>query len=238
MNAPAELITRQVTVQHPTAAALSKGAEAALQLVEAFEVVDAPSAELAGEELRAIKTRAAALEEQRKAITKPMDDAKKAVMDLFRGPVDLLARAEGILKGKLLAYQQEEQRKATEARQAAERAAQAERDRLAAEAAQLAAQGRAGEAMVKEQVASMIVAAPPAVAEPVKVAGVSTRTSVEFEVVDLLALVKAVGERPELLSLVAVDSVKLRAYVRGLGTACNLPGVRVYEKQSLAAGRK
>lgn len=238
MNAPTELIPLQVTVQHPTAAQLSRGAEAALQLVEDFEVVDAGSAELAGEELRGIKARAASLEDQRKAITKPMDDAKKAVMDLFRGPIDVLTKAEGILKGKLLAYQQAEAAKAREAQLAAERAAQADRDRLAAEAAELAAQGRAGEAMVKEQVASMIVAAPPVVAEPPKLAGVSTRTSVEFEVVDLHALVKAVAERPELLGLLAVDSVKLRAYVRGLGTACNLPGVRVFEKQSLAAARK
>lgn len=238
MNAPAELIPLQVTVQHPSAAALAKGADSALALVEAFEIVDDDSFALGGEELQAIKRRAAALEDQRKAITKPMDDAKKAVMDLFRGPTDLLAKAEGILKGKLLAYQQEQQRKAAEQRRIVEAAAAAERDKLRKEAEALAAQGRAGEALVKEQIADMVVATAPATVEPPKVAGLATRTSIEFEVTDLLQLVQHVAKNPELLGLIAADSVKLRAYVRGLGTACNLPGVRVFEKASLAAARK
>ncbi len=230
--------TQTVMIERPDTAQLTKTADAARLMVESFEIVDASTYELAGEELTSIKRKAAQLEEQRKAITKPLDDAKKAVMDLFRGPTDLLAKAEAILKSKMLDYSQEQRRIAHEAQLAAERAAQAERDRLAAEAAALAAEGRAGEAMVKQQVAEMIVAAPPAVAEPAKVAGVSTRTSVEFEVVDMHALVKAVAERPELLQLLAVDSVKLRAYVKGLGLACQLPGVRVFEKATLAASRK
>ncbi len=233
-----ELIPLEVKIEQPNAAALSKGAAGSLALVESFEVVDAATFEIGADELKAIKSKAAKLEDQRKAITKPLDDAKKAVMDLFRSPLEVLGKAETILKGKLLTFQQEEQRKAREAQLAAERAAQAERDRLAAEAAKLAAEGRAGEAMVKQQVAEMIVAAPPAVAEPVKVAGVSTRSTIEFEVEDLHALVKHIAAHPELINLVAADSVKLRAYVKGLGMACNLPGVKVFEKASLSASRK
>ena len=233
-----EPIPTDVKIQAPNAAALSKGASSALALVESFDVVDAATYEIGAEELKSIKAKAAQLEDQRKTITKPLDDAKKAVMDLFRGPLDVLTKAEGILKGKLLTYQQEEQRKVREAQLAAERAAQAERDRLAAEAAKLAAEGRAGEAMVKQQVAEMIVAAPPAIAEPPKVSGMSTRTSVEFEVVDLVQLVQHIAKHPELINLVAADSVKLRAYVKGLGMSTNLPGVRVFEKASLAASRK
>lgn len=246
MNAPTELIPLQVTVQHPSAAALAKGADSALALVESFEVTDAATFELGAEELKAIKAKAATLEDQRKAITKPMDDAKKAVMDLFRGPLDLLTKAEGVLKGKLLAYQQEETRKAAEQRRIVEQAAAAEREKLRKEAEALAAQGRAGEALVKEQIADMVVATAPATIEPPKVAGLATRTSIEFEVTDLGALIMfiATGERgkalanPQLLALIAADSVKLRAFTKGLGTACDLPGVRVFEKASLAAARK
>lgn len=239
MNAPTELIPLQVTVQQPTAAALSRGADSALALVEAFEVVDDESFALGGEELQAIKRKATTLEEQRKAITKPLDDAKKAVMDLFRGPTELLAKAEGILKGKLLGYQQEQQRKAAEARRAAEEAAAAERKRIADEAAALEAQGRAGEATVQRAIAEMVVAQPvTTVAAAPKVAGLATRTSVEFEVVDLLQLVQHVAAHPELIGLLAVDSVRLRAYVKGLGLDCQLPGVRVFEKSSLSASRK
>lgn len=238
MNAP-ELIPLQVTVQHPTAAALARGADSALALVESFEVTDDATFEIGGDELKAIKAKAASLEEQRKSITKPMDDAKKAVMDLFRGPTELLAKAEGILKGKLLAYQQEQQRKAAEAQRAAEAAAEAERKRLADEAAKLEAEGRAGEATVQRAIAEMVVAQPvTTVAAAPKVAGLATRTTVEFEVVDKLALVQHIAQHPELIALVVEDSVKLRAYVRGLGLDCKLPGVRVFEKASLAASRK
>lgn len=238
MNAP-ELIPLQVTVQHPTAAALARGADSALALVESFEVVDDESFALGGEELQAIKRKAATLEDQRKAITKPMDDAKKAVMDLFRGPVDLLTKAEGILKGKLLGYQQEQQRKAAEARRIAEQAAEAERQRLAEEAKKLEAEGRAGEATVQRAIAEMVVAQPvTTVAAAPKVAGLATRTTVEFEVVDKLALVQHIAKHPELLNLVVEDSTRLRAYVRGLGLDCQLPGVKVFEKASLAASRK
>ncbi len=228
-----------VTVAQPDGAALSKSAASALELVEAFEVTDEPTYEIAADELKSIKAKAAALDDQRKAITRPLDEAKRAVMDLFRAPLATLERAEGILKGKLLGYQQVQAHKAAEARQEAERAAQVERDRLAAEAEQLRAEGRAGEAMVKTQVAQMIVATPlqGAPATP-KVAGLATTKAIDFEVTDLLALVQHVAQRPELLALLSVDSVKLRAYVRGLGLACNLPGVAVFEKTGLSAARK
>lgn len=218
---------------------MARTADSALAMVKSFEVVDATTYELAADELTTIKRKATQLDEQRKSITKPLDDSKKAIMDLFRGPIDLLTRAEGIIKGKMLDFQREEQRKANEARMAAERAAQAERDRLQAEAAQLVAQGRAGEAVVKQAVAEMVVAAPiPSVMEAPKVAGVSMRSNVDFECVDLHALIRHVAAHPELAGLLTVDSVKLRAYVKGLGTACNLPGVRVFEKASLAAARR
>jgi hypothetical protein len=239
MNTAAELIPLAVNVQHPSAAALSRHGAAALELVEAFVVDSDSTYTLAGEELQAIQRRASTLDEQRKAITRPLDDAKKAVMDLFRAPVETLEQAAGILKRKMLEYSTEQQRKAREQQLAAEKAAQQERERLEAEAQALKAEGRAGEAAVKEQVAAMVVAAPARVpsAAP-KVAGVKTTTTVDFEVVDLLALVRHVAQHPELVNLIVADSTKLRAYVRGLGMATALPGVRVFEKNGIAAARK
>jgi hypothetical protein len=239
MNTTAELTPITITVEHPTAAALARPGAAALELVEAFAVVDDATYTLAGEELQAIQKRAATLDAQRKVITKPMDDAKRAVMDLFRAPVETLEQAAGILKRKMLEYSTEQQRKAREQQLAAERAAQQERERLEAEAQALKAEGRAGEAAVKEQVAAMVVAAPaPVPAAAPKVAGVKTTTTVDFEVVDLLALVQHVAQHPELVNLIVADSTKLRAYVRGLGMATALPGVRVFEKNGIAAARK
>jgi hypothetical protein len=231
-------IPESLTIARPDGAALTRTADAALAMVHAFAVDSPETYDLAAEELTSIKGRLSKLDEQRKAITKPLDDAKKAVMDLFRGPVAVLEQAEGALKGKMLTYTQDMQRKAAEARAKAEAEAQAQRDALQAEAAALAAEGRTGEAVVREQVAAMVVAVPTVAAEVPKAAGVKVSTSVDFEVVNLHALVVHAAEHPELLQLLQVDSVKLRAYVRGLGTACKLPGVRVFEKQTLAASRR
>lgn len=230
--------TIDISVERPNEQALARGATAALALVNDFEVTDDATFELAADELKSIKAKAAALDERRKSITKPMDDAKKAVMDLFRGPLALLEQAEGVLKGKMLTYQQDQRRKAEEARLQAERIAREQREKLEAEARALAEAGRTGEAAVKEQVAQMVVAAPVAAPAPPAIKGVSTSTTVDFEVNDLLALVQHIAAHPELINLVTADSVKIRAYVKGLGLQCNLPGVRVFNKQSLSASRR
>jgi hypothetical protein len=228
-------IPASVAIAAPNAQALSRGATAALALVTDFEISDAATFEIAADELKGIKAKASQLEEQRKAITGPLDAAKKAVMDLFRGPLEVLGQAEGALKSKMLTYQQAEQRKAEEARLQAERIAREQREKLEAEARELAAQGRTGEAAVKETVAQMVVAAPVAAPAPPAVKGISTSTTVDFEVNDLHALVKHVAAHPELINLITADSVKIRAYVRGLGMATNLPGVSVFQKQTMAA---
>lgn len=222
----------------PDAQAIAKHGTTALALVQAFEVVDDSTYELAGEELQAIQKRQTTLTEQRLSITRPIDEAKARIMALFRGPCDTLGQAADMLKGKMVAYARALQLKAAEERAQAERAAQAERDRLAAEAAALIAEGKAGEAEVKTQVAAMIVAAPAVQALPPKVAGVSTRELVTFEVVDMLALVKHVAAHPELIGMLKTDDVVVRAHVKSLGLKCATPGLRVFEKSSIAASRK
>ncbi len=224
-----------VAIASPSPEVLQRGAASALGLVQSFEVNDDMTYGLAAEELSGIKRKATSLEEQRKAITKPLDDAKAAVMNLFRAPIAVLGQAEGILKSKMLGYTTEQRRKADEARLAAEKAAAEERARLRAEAEALAAEGRAGEAAVKTTVAAMVVAAPPAVPDAPKVSGISTRTTVEFEVESFVALVQHVAAHPELIDLLAANETKVRAYVRGLGMNTNLPGVRVFEKQTIAS---
>lgn len=233
-----ETLPTEVKIAAPSSAEITRGASAALALVQDFEITDGATFELAADELKAIKQKATALEDRRKTLTKPLDAVKQGIMDLFRGPLDLLAQAEAVLKSKMLTYQQAENRKAEEQRLAAERAAQVERDRLAEEAAKLAAEGRAGEAAVKETVAAMIVAQPVASPAVPKVSGVKTTTTIDYEVEDIHALIKHVAEHPELVNLLVADSVKLRAFVKGLGMACKLPGVRVFEKQGLSASRK
>lgn len=246
----------------PDSAALTGRAQQALAFIQEFQIESQETYGLAADELKAIKQRANQLEEQRTGITKPINTALKAINDLFRGPATLLEQAERMLKGKMLAWDQEQQRIAAEARRKAEEAAAAERRRLeeeaaarqreaeeqaraaaaaaaagdqqAAELAKAAAQRAQAEANASATTAQMVVAPVPVVERP-KAAGISTSKRLDFEVVDLHALVKHIADHPELLNLVQADSVRLRAYVKGVGLACALPGVRVFEDSVISA---
>lgn len=271
----ASILAPVAALSLPDAAGLTDRAQKALGFIKEFQIACAEDYGMAADELKAIKGKAAALENQRTGITGPINNALRAINDLFRGPAALLDEAERTLKAKMLAWDQEQRRIADEARRKAEAEAAAERQRLAAEAEakrreaeQQAAAAAAAIAAGNEQAAAMakaaadraqaeasaaattsqlVVAAPPAAADPVKVRGISTATRLDFEVTELAALllhiVKGKADRlqqralahPELVGLIKVDEVKLRAYVKGLGAACNLDGVRVFEVQTMSA---
>ena len=246
----------------PDIAAMTGRAQAALGFIESFTITSSEDYGLAAEELQAIKRRAKMLEESRTAITGPINVGLKAVNDLFRGPAELLTRGEQMLKSTMLAYDQEQERIAAEARRQAEAVAAAERKRLDEEAAArqreaqaqakaaadaaaagdaqaaalatAAAQRAQAEAQTAAMTSQMVVASPVATGKT-KAAGISTTKKLDFEVTDLVALVAHIAAHPELINLVVADSVKLRAYVKGVGMACNLPGVRVFEDRVLSA---
>lgn len=257
-------------IQTPDEAQLTTRAQQALRMVESM-VIDSPETySLAADELKAIKAKANTIEDQRTSITGPINKALKAINDLFRGPAALLANAEQIIKGKMLGYQQEQERIAAEERRRAEEAAAAERRRLEeeaaarqreadaeakrlAEAAQAAAatgdtaaaeqaqrqaetvQQNAALEVAAIQSSAEVITAPVVAAPVVKAVGISTAKTLDFEVQDVGALIQHVAANPQLQSLLRVDEVKLRAYVRGLGMSANLPGVRVFEKKTLRA---
>lgn len=257
---------------------LTGQAQRALAGAEEFTIDSDEMLEVAGDDLRRVMGLKKSVEDQRTSITGPLNQAVKAVNDLFRAPAQYLLQAETRLKGSMLTYQQEQQRKADEARRKAEAEARAERDRQAAiqreqeakaraaaaaaekaqrEAAEALAKGNAAaaaaaqeqarvqseaaqSAAVEAQAAEMtaaVVSMPPAVLAPAKVAGISTSKTVDFEVVDLHALIRHVAEHPELVGLLVADSVRLRNQVKATGLKTVLPGVRVFQKETMAARR-
>lgn len=141
------------------------------------------------------------------------------------------------------------QRQAAEeaTRQAAEAQRRGDADAAALAAAE--AQRKAAEAQATATTAMVVTAAPPPPTFT-KAAGTSTRESIDFDVTSLKLLVAyiATGKvyaegdtalaHPELIGLLAADEVRLRAYVKGIGMACNLPGLRVFPKHVLASRRK
>src|SRR5690606_29862260 len=147
-------------------------AEKTLQLVRDYQIQTAADYEGAAEQLKAIKSKAKSLDEQRKAITKPLDDAKRQVMNLFRPPLQFLADAESLIKRSMADFQREQERLRLEAQRKAEEQARKEQERLARRAEQAAEKGQADKA---EQLAmqAQMVQAPVVAFEKPKAAGVS-----------------------------------------------------------------
>jgi hypothetical protein len=232
------------TIENETGAVVAaqeREAQALLEVAQAYEIDSPDMAAAAAEELGAIKAKAKQLDELRKSMTRPLDEANARIMDLFRGPQDLLAKAEMTIKGAIGKWQQLANQRAEEARRAAEAVARAERERLDAErkaaeeaARQAAADGdesAAAEAQAKAVVlaaeAEVVEHLAPAVVEaPQKLAGVSTRKDWDFEIVDPAAIPR---------EYLAIDEKKIRAYVKAMKSDAKIPGVRVYAKDVIAA---
>ena len=68
-------------------------ADKMLALTEGVSIKDQPEYENANGILKEIKATSKILADKRKGITGPLDVAKKAVMDLFRKPIDALSKA-------------------------------------------------------------------------------------------------------------------------------------------------
>lgn len=171
--------------------------------------------------VKLIKTRWKEIEAERTALVKPLNDTVSRINSRFKSILAPLEAAETTVKGKMLAFQQEEARKAEAARKEAEEKARRE----AEEAARLAAES-------DRPLVVPVVPVPTAAPQAPKTAygsfgGVSTVKKVwTFEVTDIQALAAA---RPD---LVTADAVKINAEIRGKGG--DIPGLRVFEKDTIS----
>lgn len=185
---------------------------------------------------------------------------EKAVSDWFKEPVDAAhkahkalttRRAEALAKfseplrianRKLAEWNTEQERQRRAAEQAAERERQRlmDEERLAqAAAAEAAGDDHLAERIVEGRTPVAVPHVPIATPAPRKVSGVSFIKKFKAEVHDVHALVRAVAAKPELLSLLTVNTVALNKMVGALGEALMIPGVRVVEESQVrtAAGR-
>jgi len=226
------------TISKPTipASALELVSEADSILAEAknFTVENDRQYEMAGIDLKRIKDKQRELDQTRKSITRPLDAAKRQVMDFFRRPEAYLKDAERILKRAMLTYQDEKQRKAREEEARLRELQRQEQERLAREAEELEKAGdKAAASAVIEQAATM--PDPIVQSSAPKVDGIKRQTRWSAELVDKMALIKAVaeGQVPD----IALDAnmTFLNQQARSLKGAFNIPGVRATEKTTLAA---
>lgn len=215
-------------------------AQAALAMVRDYQIVDDESYGLAGEELKAIKAKGKALEEKRTAITGPLNAALKAVNDLFRPPTKALEEAEGLVKGKMIAYSEEQARLVREAQAAAAKAAREAAERAAQEAAERTAEsGHEAQDEVAEHALQAAVQAAVAVAyipPSPKVSGISkVRETVKVRITDKAAFLAHVAQVPAYADLVDVNESRLNALAKALGAGFSMPGTETYTEKTIAA---
>jgi hypothetical protein len=129
--------------------ALFKSSINALHMAKAYTIDSADVRDMAATELTKIMALKKRVDSQRKAITVPIDAAKKAVMDLFRTPTEYLDQAEAILKGAIQVFDRAEQQRRIAEQARLEEAARKERARMQQEAAAREAAARAEAAAIQ-----------------------------------------------------------------------------------------
>jgi colicin import membrane protein len=220
------MATHENPADKPEVKELTDEATKLVALAGSYKVATPEQYNAAGEELKRIKGARTRLEALRMTMTKPLDAAKKAIMDFFRAPADQLDRAENTLKRAMIGFQQEQERIRLEQQRLADEAARKEREALERRAQKAEASGKVEKAeMLQTQAASVV--APVIQRETPKVAGVTTRKVPKFEIVDPTLVPR---------EYCTPDEKKIRAVVNALRTDATIPGVRVWMEDQLAAG--
>jgi len=208
-----------------------------LATVNELAIVTQDDYDMAVEELKSLKAAWDDMEADRTSFTKPMNEVLGKLNARFQPHLKTLKSAEEIVKGKISTWLTEQERLANETRQAAERQAEEERERIAREAEVLREQAAStgdmaleAQAIALEQTAEVVIAQPAPVTV-YKGAGISTSKTYDFELTSMLELATfIVTKRADLIVLLGIDSVKMRAQVKMMGAKTDLPGVRVFPK--------
>jgi len=225
-----------------------RAATSAAELVGSLAILDAQYASvtvaddtqyhLCGDALLDIKHRAKAIEEKRKEIVTPLNEALRRVNALFKQPVEILDRIAARIDAGMTGYKRLRERQAAEerARLAAEAAAEQERIRKEAErqAKRAEKQGDAQTAALLRSTAEQVVVPAPVVqAEVPTIAGLASRETWEAEVFDFAALVTGVACGDVPLTVLAPVQTALNQAARMAKGQLDWPGVRAVRRTGM-----
>lgn len=155
------------------------------------------------------------LEEKRTFFVKPLNDQVKAINTMFKQYNTPLDNADRTLRGKVLAYRQEVQRKAREEEERLRKLAEKEQKRLEKKAE------KKGEPAPPPIVMPTIEAAPKTIQADMGTA--TTKTVWDFQIVDESQIPR---------EYMVVDEKKIRAVVKA--GVREIPGVKIYQTEQLA----
>lgn len=217
-------------------------------------VIDSPEMlEIAGNELRELATTIKSLEARRKDITRPLDEAKSFVMDMFRAPTTALEDGETYLRTQVQTELARQRREAAEAQRLQDEQDRVERARLEALETARRAELDAATASGNEQASASASAAveevaeertradtfsAPAVRAAAAPAGISSRGKWKVISIDKAALIAAAARIPDLARYLKVDEQALAQYATLMKTEAKIAGVVFGIVESLAVARK
>ena len=106
--APRNLV--QLSIPTPDGDA-SKESMTAVEYAKSFELTSSSDQAKAQEARIRLNSRIKSLTDARLALTRPIDAAKKVIMDFFAGPIAVtFTQAKDLLDGKIIAYENEQER--------------------------------------------------------------------------------------------------------------------------------
>lgn len=184
----------------------------------------------AAEDLKKIKAKYKELEDIRKSATGPLDEAKRRIMDWFRGSLDALSNIENIVKREMLSWQQKQEqiRRVEEARLA--EIQRKEVERLAKKAEEAAAKGKVEKAEELRQQATEKAMLTPTVASTVeKIKGISTRIYWRYRVTN-----EALIPRDYLIP----NHEKLADIAEATKGTLKVEGIEFYSEEGMIAARR
>jgi hypothetical protein len=225
-----------IEVPEETASAF-RGAET-ISNVSRLIVINSPQMlDIAAADLRDIKTRARDLEAMRVSMTKPLDESKRRIMDLFRGPLSQLEAAEGNIKRAMVAYNTEQDRLRREEQARIDEAARKEREALEKKAAKAEASGKVERAEALREQAEF-TQAPVVTTAPAAPKGINQRETWSCAPLDDAALIKlcsAIAARQVPPSAVLPNMTILNAQARSLKEHFAWPGCKAVKDIGISA---
>ncbi|MDY3115930.1 MAG: hypothetical protein SOR95_08155 [Sutterella sp.] len=225
------LLDNQLSYKAPDQKQLLAEANAAYGDATFVEIVDTDSLNYATNVMNACNKRIKELDAMRKQITRPMDEAKKAIMALFAPAIDRYTDAVAVYKRGISDYMREQQRKAEEERRRAQEEARKQQEILQAALQQVEDPVEAS--VIQEAMAVTAVTVPqaPKIEKP---AGAVIRKKYKGNVVDLKAFLHFVADHPEYHSLVTIRQGDLDRLVGATAGALSIAGVEVTEESIVA----
>lgn len=207
----------------------------ALNQAAALIVSNQEEYDLAGSFIAQLKKRKSTLEKERKEITGPIDDAKKAVMSKFAPHIDNLDRAIQAINQKMIAHYRAEEKKRLEAEAAAAEKARREQEKLQKRAEAAAAKGQVEKAAALQESASNVIAAPVMAGVNKQTAETTIVRTWHADVYDKFSLIKAVAAGEASMSLLDANMPALNKMAQASRELLNIPGVKAVCEETVRA---